>query len=136
MLVAIKREWQRQLLSVVKSRHKNSSFPLFRNFLPNSDRILPALTFNGCNPLYVNAGRILPWFGRKLRNIGKVDCLDSKLIQNCLRIQHGTFSIMQAFHSSFKYYIFFIYLLFTTEYYYGNTVIRTKTFPMFDHMSK
>ena len=35
-----------------------------------------ALTFNGCEPfrLYVNTGRILPWFGRKLQNIGKLDC--------------------------------------------------------------
>ena len=28
--------------------------------------------YNG-DPLYVNAGRILPWFDRKLRNIGKVE---------------------------------------------------------------
>ena len=27
------------------------------------------------DPLYVNAVRILPWFGRKLRNIGKVEWL-------------------------------------------------------------
>ena len=51
----------------------HSSFPIFPNFLPNPGRILPALTFNGCDPLYVNAGRILPWFGRKLRNIGKLE---------------------------------------------------------------
>ena len=50
-----------------------SSFPIFPNFLPNAGRILVALTFNGCDPLYVNAGRILPGFGRKLRNIGKLE---------------------------------------------------------------
>ena len=44
-------------------------------FLPNPGRILPVLTFNGCDPLHVNAGRILPGFGRKLRNIGKLDCV-------------------------------------------------------------
>ena len=51
----------------------HSSFPIFPHFLPNPGRILPALTFNGCDPLYVNAGRFLQWFGRKLRNIGKLD---------------------------------------------------------------
>ena len=49
------------------------SFPLFCNFLPNPGRILPALTYNGSQPLNVNAGRILPGFGRKLGNIGKHD---------------------------------------------------------------
>ena len=33
------------------------------------------LTYNGSQPLNVNAARILPAFGRKLRNIGKLDCL-------------------------------------------------------------
>ena len=50
-----------------------SSFPIFRHFLPNHGRILPALTYNGSQPLNVNAGRILPGFGRKLGNIGKLD---------------------------------------------------------------
>ena len=52
----------------------HSSFPMFRNFLPNPGRILAALTSKGCGPLYVNADRILlPWFSIKLRNIGKLD---------------------------------------------------------------
>ena len=46
--------------------NSHSSFPIFPDFLPNPGRILPALTFNGCDPLYVNADRILPGFGRKL----------------------------------------------------------------------
>ena len=51
-----------------------SSFPIFPNLLPNPGRILQALTFNGCDPLYVNAGKILPGgFDGKLRNIGKVN---------------------------------------------------------------
>ena len=49
-----------------------SGFPIFRNFLPNHGRILPALTYNGLQPLNANAGRILPGFGRKLWNIGKL----------------------------------------------------------------
>ena len=53
----------------------NRVFLYFLFFLPNAGRILAALTFNGCDPLYVNAGRILPGFGRKLRNIGKLECL-------------------------------------------------------------
>ena len=53
--------------------HNHLSFPIFRNFLPNRGRILPALTYNGPQPLNVNAARILPGFGRKLRNIGKLD---------------------------------------------------------------
>ena len=52
-----------------------SSFSIIRNFLPNHGRILPALTFNGWRPLYVNAGRILPWFGRKFRIIEKLECV-------------------------------------------------------------
>ena len=48
------------------------SFPIFPNFLPNPGRILPALTYNGSQPLNVNAGRILPGFGGKLGNIGKL----------------------------------------------------------------
>ena len=36
------------------------SFSIIRQFLSNPDRILPALTYNGYNPLNVNAGRILP----------------------------------------------------------------------------
>ena len=55
------------------------TFPIFRNFLPNHGRILPALTHNGSQPLNVNAGRILPGFGRKLRNIGKLEWLDSAI---------------------------------------------------------
>ena len=51
----------------------HSSFPIFPNFLPNHGRILPALTYNGSQPLNANAGRILPGFGRKLGNIGKLD---------------------------------------------------------------
>ena len=51
------------------------SFPIFRNFLPNNGRILPALTCNGSDPLCVNAGRILQGFGRKLGNIGELDCV-------------------------------------------------------------
>ena len=58
---------------VCHTQTAQSSFPIFRNFLPNPGRLLPALTFNGCDPLYVNASRILPGFGRKLRNIGKLE---------------------------------------------------------------
>ena len=50
-----------------------SSFPIFRNFLPNHDIILPALTCNGSQSLNANTGRILPGFGWKLRNIGKLE---------------------------------------------------------------
>ena len=57
---------------------KQSTFPIFRNFLPNHGRILPALTYNGLQPLIVNAGRILPGFGRKLRNIGKLDYVETR----------------------------------------------------------
>ena len=46
---------------------KQSSFSVIRHFLPIPARILPALTFNGCDPLCVNADRILPGFGRKWR---------------------------------------------------------------------
>ena len=53
----------------------DSSFSIIRNFLPNPGRILPALTFNGCDPMNDNAGRILSEFGRKLRIIEKLDCL-------------------------------------------------------------
>ena len=49
-----------KLISRVGGRVYQSSFPIFRNFLPNPGRILPALTFDGCDPSYVNAGRILP----------------------------------------------------------------------------
>ena len=52
---------------------KQSSFPIFPNFQPNAGRILPAMTSNGCDPSYVNAGRILPRIGRELQNIGKLD---------------------------------------------------------------
>ena len=55
------------------SLSQQPSFPIFPNFLPNPGRILPALTFNDCDPLYVNAGRILPGFGRKFGNIGKLE---------------------------------------------------------------
>ena len=48
-----------------------SSFPIFRNFLPNPDRILPVLTYNGLQPLNANAGRILPGFGRKIMKYRK-----------------------------------------------------------------
>ena len=41
------------------------SFSKIRHFLPNTSRILPTLTFNGRNHLDVNAGKILPGFGRK-----------------------------------------------------------------------
>ena len=44
---------------------RQSTFPIFHNFLPNYGRIPPALTYNGSQPLNVNAGRILPGFGRK-----------------------------------------------------------------------
>ena len=54
---------------------KQLTFPIFRNFLPNHGRILPALTHNGSQPLNVNAGRILPGFGRKLGNIEKHESL-------------------------------------------------------------
>ena len=36
-------------------------------------QILPGLTYNGSQPLNVNAGRILPGFGRKLGNIAKLE---------------------------------------------------------------
>ena len=45
----------------------HSTFPIFRNFLPNHG--------NGSQPLNINAGRILPGFGRKIGNIGKLDYL-------------------------------------------------------------
>ena len=51
-----------------------SSFTIFPNFLPNHGRILPASTYNGLQSLNVNAGIILAGFGRKLRNIRKLDC--------------------------------------------------------------
>ena len=44
-----------------------------RHFLPNSGRILPALSFYGRIPLNVNAGRILPGFSRKRRIIEKLE---------------------------------------------------------------
>ena len=70
----------------------------FLYFLPNPGRILPVLTFNGCDPFYVNAGRIQPWFGRKLRNIGKVEWIvcplcftttNDIIFVNC-KIPHGS----------------------------------------------
>ena len=48
-----------------------SSFPIFRNFLPNPGRILPTLTYNGSHPLNVNTARILPAFSRKMRKYRK-----------------------------------------------------------------
>ena len=52
----------------------NRLFLYFVIFLPNHGRLLPALTCNGLQPLYVNASRILPGFGRKLGNTGKLEC--------------------------------------------------------------
>ena len=66
---------------------------IFKIFWPNHGRILPALTYNGPQPLNVNAGRILPGFGRKLGNIGKLECGSAKLIfwliflENCMRMK-------------------------------------------------
>ena len=48
-------------------------FLYFLIFLPNAGRVLATLIFNGCDLLYVNTGRILLGFGRKLRNIGKLE---------------------------------------------------------------
>ena len=42
-----------------------SRFSKTRHFLPNHGRFLPALTFNGYDPLNVNAGRILSGFSGK-----------------------------------------------------------------------
>ena len=52
-----------------------SSFSAFRRFLPITGRILQGLTFNGSQPLDVNTGMILPGFGRKSRNIEKLQYL-------------------------------------------------------------
>ena len=58
-----------------------SSFSITRHFLPNPGRILPALTYNFWNPLNVNTGRILPWFGRKWRIIEKLEHLWKEAIE-------------------------------------------------------
>ena len=67
-----RRWWWYLLLSVqlvVITVPIQSSFSMIRHFLPNPGSILPALTFYGRNLLNVNAGRILPGFGRKWRVI-------------------------------------------------------------------
>ena len=48
-------------------------FSIIRYFLANHGRVLPALTYNGRDPLNVNAGRILPWFARKCRIVEKLE---------------------------------------------------------------
>ena len=75
--------WYNSDYSLIAKAPSYSSFPIFIYFLPNPGRILPVLTFNGCDPLHVNAGRILPGFGRKLRNIGKLDCFAGDENFNC-----------------------------------------------------
>ena len=45
----------------------------FTDFLPNHGRIPPALTYNGSQGLNIYAGIILPGFGRKFGNIGKLE---------------------------------------------------------------
>ena len=57
----------------------HSSFSIIHHFLPYPGRILPALTSNGLRPLNINAGRILPGFGRKWWIIEKIDCKCSPL---------------------------------------------------------
>ena len=61
------------VLALVFSR-KYSRFCIICQFLPIPGRILPVLTFNGRNPLNVNAGRILPGIGRKFPILQKLDC--------------------------------------------------------------
>ena len=58
----LRQQWKRQ-----------SSFSIIHNFLPNHGRILPGLTFSGSEPLNVNTGRILPWFGRKWLIVEKIE---------------------------------------------------------------
>ena len=42
-------------LNVVVGHQRQSTFPIFRNFLPNHGRILPTLTYNGSQALNVDA---------------------------------------------------------------------------------
>ena len=68
LLKPIKRNYK-----LPRFEHWHSSFSIIHNFLPNPGRIPPALASNGLRPLNVNAGRILPGFGRKLWIIGKLE---------------------------------------------------------------
>ena len=71
---------KRQILLQTQGRHHRKSkqgnqsrFSIIRYFLANHGRILPALTYNGRDPLNVNAGRILPWFARKCWIVEKLE---------------------------------------------------------------
>ena len=43
--------------------------------------------------IYVNAGRILPWFARKLRNIGKLDCRSWCSVDSSVIVTHCSWSL-------------------------------------------